>query len=151
MSESDKKPVISTGMASRLSQYETPILQNSLQKHIVSGAIVSSVSNQLNGIPNIENLKLDLELTMHVMKLIEVYVKNHPSQSCVDKKTVLLSAFKQSFPNLSDVDLDVISNQIDFICNNNMIIITKKAKNLSTILSTPFRSVYKYYFPALHT
>ena len=125
-----------------ISQYAIPLLQNSLQLHITSNSIVDQLVVYLKAIPEIGNLKNDLELLLHAMKIIEVLVKNDPT-CVIDKKAVLLAAMRQVHPEMTDYDVNIVTNGISFICNANLITIEKVEKTILQYISTPLRSLYK--------
>jgi hypothetical protein len=130
-----------------VSKYAVPEYQNSLQMHVVSSSIISEIINYLNTIPNINSLRMDIEITLHAMKLIEVYCKNDPNNVKCDKKQVLLDAFKIVFPNcLTEDEIRIIINHIDFIYNSDLITICKIEKTLCQYVFTPLRSIYKKLF-----
>ena len=129
------------------SPYALPVLQNSLLTHIVTNSILDQLTSYLSKIPDIQNLKMDLEILLHAMKHIEVFVANDPSQTKVDKKALLLEAFKIVFPNcLTDAELAIITNGVDFMFNSDLVLIQKVEKTIAQYLCTPFRSIYKKLF-----
>ena len=124
-------------------KFAMPNFQNSLNTHVVYHDLLSQIIVQLTKIPNVSNLKLDLEVTLHAMKVIEVLTSNDPSSTPTDKKLLLLNSLKAIIPDISDTDINIVTNGIDFIHKANLVIIEKTTKSLLQWVSTPLRSVYK--------
>ena len=124
-------------------KYAMPQFQNSLNTHVVYFDIMTQVMTHISKIPNIEKLKCDMEFILHVMKVIEVLCSNDISSTTTDKKTILIEALRSSIPNISDYDVGIISNAVDFIHKSNLIVIEKTIKNMYAWATTIPRSVYK--------
>ena len=124
-------------------KFAMPLFQNSLNTHVVYHDLLSQIILELTKIPHVDNLKLDLEVTLHAMKVIEVLCSNDPSSTSTDKKNLLINSLKAIIPDISDTDINIVSNGIDFIHKANLVIIEKTTKSLLQWVSTPLRSIYK--------
>ena len=130
-----------------LSVYKIPDFQNSLQVHITTNTLLDQVVKYISNIPNVQTLKMDLEVLLHTMKIIEVICKNDPSQTKVEKKKILIDAFNLIFPNcLSEYELSLLDKSIDFLSTNELIQIDKVLKTNFEYYLTPIRSIYKKLF-----
>ena len=124
-------------------KFAMPLFQNSLNTHVVYHDLLSQIILELTKIPHVDNLKLDLEVTLHAMKVIEVLCSNDPSSTSTDKKNLLINSLKAIIPDISDTDINIVTNGIDFIHKANLVIIEKTTKSLLQWVSTPLRSIYK--------
>ena len=124
-------------------KFAMPLFQNSLNTHVVYHDLLSQIILELTKIPHVDNLKLDLEVTLHAMKVIEVLCSNDPSSTSTDKKNLLINSLKAIIPDISDTDINIVTNGIDFIHKANLVIIEKTTKSLLQWVSTPLLSVYK--------
>jgi hypothetical protein len=124
-------------------KFAMPLFQNSLNTHVVYHDLLSQIILELSKIPCVDNLKLDLEVTLHAMKVIEVLCSNDPSSTSTDKKNLLLNSLKAIIPDINDTDITIVSNGIDFIHKANLIVIEKTTKSLLQWAITPLRSIYK--------
>ena len=93
--------------------------QNSLLVHVVSNETLITLLNQLSAVPMLATLKLDIELTLHVCKIIETIIAIGTTK--VDKKVVVMAAFQTIFPNLTPEEVILLEKQIDFLYTNNLI------------------------------
>ena len=127
-------------------KYAMPTFKNSLEKHVVYHDLLQQIVDLLNKIPNIGMLKNDLELILHIMKIIEVLCSNDPAVTKVDKKNLLINSLKTVMPDINEYETNIASNAIDFIFNAELIVIEKSVKNMFQWATTPFRSIYKKLF-----
>ena len=127
--------------------YKIPDFQNSLQTHVKTNTLLEQVVKYISEIPNIQTLRMDLEVLLHTTKVIEVLCKNNPQQTKVDKKKVLVDAFTIVFPNcLSEFEFLLLEKSVDFLFNNELIQIEKIEKTILAWLNTIPRSIYKKLF-----
>ena len=124
-------------------KFAMPLFQNSLNTHVVYHDLLSQIILELTKIPHVDNLKLDLEVTLHAMKVIEVLCSNDPSSTSTDKKNLLINSLKAIIPDISETDINIVSNGIDFIHKAHLVIIEKTTKSLLQWAATPLRSIYK--------
>lgn len=100
-------------MAINLSYIKTKhTLQTAEHKTVLCLAIVEKVRQ----IDNHGALKFDNELLIFVMSCVE----NALESKKIDKKTLVLEIFEILFETSGD-DKRVISNSIDFLCNNKLV------------------------------
>ena len=110
------------------------VIKNSLQKHTLFYDLMEGIITRLkNQIKQIEKLKLDPELTLLVCNLIENSIPNKNKYN-IDKKDLALQVFSQIF-GLSDEDKNIITQQIDFLYNNDKIKKVKFLMNAKNFLS----------------
>ncbi len=95
--------------------------QNTLEVHIVSNNILSTVLKIVSTIPALSTLKLDIELTLHICKLLESLIINNPVK--IDKKKLVLDVLITVFPDITDNEKLLLGKQIEFFCSNNHIIL----------------------------
>ena len=95
--------------------------KNSLQTHVVTNDTLSTLLEQLSRVPLLSTLRLDIELTLHACKIIETIISLGDTK--VDKKAIILSAFKTIYPDMTDTETILLTNQIDFLYSNGMILV----------------------------
>jgi len=95
--------------------------ENSLDDHNTTYTTVDALVQKIQSIPNHQALKLDMELTLYVCKVVEEVIGKKSKTSTVDKGTIVLSVFQAIFPRLSDEDTAYIKNQIQYFWSNKMI------------------------------
>jgi len=70
-----------------------------------------NILNEIKAIPNYQDLKTSIELTLYVCKVVEnLITKDHK----IDKKQVVIDILKQAFP-LTDDEINSIGVQIEFV------------------------------------
>ena len=110
------------------------VIKHSLQRHTLFYNLMDGIITKLkNQIKQIDKLKLDPELTLLVCNLIENSIPTGNKYN-IDKQNLALEVLSQIF-GLSDDDKNVISQQIDFLYNNNKIKKVKFLTNAKNFLS----------------
>jgi hypothetical protein len=97
-------------------------LQNSLETHIVSNNLLSSILLMVANIPSLSTLKLDIELTLHICKLLESMMLKIKVK--IDKKQLVLDVLTTVF-TLSLDEQALLGKQIDFLFDNKQIVVLK--------------------------
>ena len=85
--------------------------------------LVSSIVERASEIPNYVNLKGDQEYLKFICLMIEHGIDNS-KKKCkkIDKKDVCLQIYKKLYSNITPPELDQISNNIEYLIENNQII-----------------------------
>ena len=102
---------------------ETVIFKNNLNSHVIEQNLQSDLIAKINAIPNINQLKLDLELTLYCANVIENLVKK---KNKINKKQLVINILSNVFPLTAEEQL-LLGGQLDFLNTN------KKIKALSTM------------------
>ena len=103
---------------------ETVSLKNSLDTHSNVETLIIKIIQKVRDIPNVNNLKADIELTRFVCCVIENEIpKTDKNQIKPDKKAIFLRIMTEVFisPPLTDDDKLNLSKQIDYLLANNKI------------------------------
>ena len=103
--------------------------KNTVALHIKQNKLVDDVINKIKEIPNLDELRLDPELTKYICNVIKnTITKEEEKQICKSNlcATILINLF-----NLDDKEVNAVSKQIKYLENNNEIINVKKSKKLS--------------------
>ena len=109
-------------------------IKNSLQKHTLFHNLLDDIIKKLsNEIKCIEKIRLDPELNLLTCNLIENSIANG-NKFDIEKKQLAIQILTQIF-NLNDAEKTIISQQIDFLINNNKIKKIKMLKNAKNFLS----------------
>ena len=95
--------------------------KHSLQTHVVTNGTLSLLLEQLSHVPLLSTLRLDIELTLHACKIVETLISLGDTK--VDKKTIVIDAFKVIYPDMTDTETILLTNQVDFLYTNNMILV----------------------------
>ncbi len=112
-------------------------LKNSLKQFSKENdAITSIFDSVVLNLPDYHTLgKVDLELIEHVCTEIEGLIKNNgASIKKIDKKQVCIRVFKKLFPNISNDEVRIIENQVDYLCNNGLIKLRPILKRIGSSL-----------------
>lgn len=96
--------------------------QNSLSDHNTTFTTVDALVQKIQSIPNHQALKLDLELTLYVCKVVENIIGSKSTTSTIDKGKIVITVFQAIFPNLTDDEIAYIKNQIQYFWSNKMIV-----------------------------
>ena len=96
--------------------------QNSLQDHNTTFTTVDALVQKIQAIPNHQALKLDLELTLYVCKVVENIIGSKSKTSSIDKGNIVVTVFQAIFPSLSDDEIAYIRKQIQYFWSNKMIV-----------------------------
>jgi hypothetical protein len=102
---------------------ETVIFKNNLNSHVIEQGIQSDLMAKINAIPNITQLKLDLELTLYCANVVENLVKK---KNKINKKQLVINVLCNVFQLTMDEQI-LLGGQLDFLNSN------KKIKALSTL------------------
>ena len=103
-------------------------LQNKLKMKKKFKDIVELIINDVKtNIPEFEEHKLDCEMILRICNIVEYLVKKKYK---VDKKQVVLHVFELLFPDITNDNLDFVSNTIDFLFQHDQI---KQVKMISKI------------------
>ena len=95
--------------------------KNSLDFHNKVETLVIQCTDTIRQIPNVEKLRLDIELTAHICNIIEnkCIVKNKKN---LDKKAICMRIMSEVFNNnLTEVELKLLSDQVEYLWNNGRI------------------------------
>jgi hypothetical protein len=95
--------------------------QNSLADHHVTYTTVSELITKIQSIPNHQDLKLDLELTLYICKVVENIIGKKSKTSTIDKLEIVIKVFQGIYPVLTPEELTYIKNQVQYFWTNKMI------------------------------
>ena len=95
--------------------------QNSLQDHQTTYSTIDALVQKIQSIPNHQALKLDLELTLYICKVVENIIGSKSSTSTIDKSNIVVSVFQAIFPDLTDDQIAYIKQQIQYFWSNKLI------------------------------
>lgn len=95
--------------------------QNSLQDHNTTFSTVDQLVQKIQSIPNHQALKLDLELTLYVCKVVENVIGKKSNTSSIDKGNIVVTVFQAIFPTLTDDEIAYIKRQIQYFWSNKLI------------------------------
>ncbi len=112
-------------------------LQNSLETHIVSNNLLSSILLMVANIPSLSSLKLDIELTLHICKLLESMMLKIKVK--IDKKRLVLDVLSTVFTLTTD-EQAILGKQIDFLFDNNQIVVVMTWKKR---VESAFKGVWR--------
>jgi hypothetical protein len=115
--------VVSTAPSVEIPQLN---LKHSINKHVQYHGIVRGIVQKIEDeIPELQNLKLNPEITKLVCNLVEEIIKKgNPFD--IDKQQLVLEILKKQF-NLTDDEKYQINQQITFLFDNGQIKRSKKA------------------------
>jgi hypothetical protein len=102
---------------------DSVIFKNNLNSHVIEQGIQSELIAKINAIPNITQLKLDLELTLYCANVVENIVKK---KNKIDKKQLVVNILSNVFQLTFDEQF-LLGGQLDFLATN------KKIKALSSL------------------
>ena len=102
---------------------ETVIFKNSLETHNNVENLVIDLTTKIRAIPNVLNLKLDIELTCYICNVIENEVgANNKTNKKIDKLDVFVRIIAEVFNGtITEEDKKVLINQVEYLLNNNKI------------------------------
>lgn len=92
--------------------------KNSLALRVKIETIKTGIVEKLKVIPNINDLKLNVELTLFICRCIETEIKKKHK---VEKKQLFFEIIASIFANLTRDDNAVLEQQIQFLHDNNSI------------------------------
>jgi len=96
--------------------------ENSLLVNVKKDKIINLLVTKLNALPNIKNLKDDLEVLKFACMIIENKVAGKPYEDKINKKEVVYLAYEKVF-GASVLNRATQEAQIDFLYNNEQITI----------------------------
>ena len=103
-------------------------LQNKLKMKNKFAEIVQIIINDIKtNIPDFVENQLDCEMILRICNIVEYLVKKKYG---VDKKQVVVHVFELLVPDISEANLEFISNTVDFLFNHGQI---KPVKMVSKI------------------
>jgi hypothetical protein len=95
--------------------------KNSLADHVTVNTTVQDIIAKVQTIPNHPTLKMDLELTLYICKVVENIVSPKVKTSTIDKSNIVVQVFQGIFPDMTDTDIEYIKKQIQYFWSNKMI------------------------------
>jgi len=108
-------------------------LKNSLAKDALTKKAVELLVKEIQAIPNFENHRNDPELVLRVCNILETLSSSSIVKSSsfketnVSKKDLVVSAFTEVF-QLSQQEIDMLNNSIEFLWHHHKIVGVRKYK-----------------------
>lgn len=93
---------------------------NLLRLHYTFASLLDMLVEELNKIPQLEDLKLNQDLTKLLCTVVEEVNLNKSIKGKIDKKNLVIQVLVKVF-NLTEDEQLIISNNIDFMCDNKLI------------------------------
>jgi len=103
--------------------------KNTVALHIKQNKLVDDVIKKIKEIPNLDELRMDPELTKYICNVIKnTITKEEEKQICKSNlcATILISLF-----NLDDKEVNAVSKQIKYLENNHEIKNIKTSKKIT--------------------
>ena len=102
---------------------ETVIFKNSLETHNNVETLVIDLTTKIRKIPNVLNLKLDIELTCYICNVIENEVgANNKTNKKIDKLDVFIRIVNEVFDRtITEEDKKILIGQVEYLLTNNKI------------------------------
>ena len=102
---------------------ETVIFKNSLETHNNVENLVIDLTTKIRAIPNVLNLKLDIELTCYICNVIENEVgANNKTHKKIDKLDVFVRIVTEVFNGtITEEDKKILIGQVEYLLTNNKI------------------------------
>ena len=100
---------------------------NALEKSNTYNCIRDAILAKISKIPELQKLRLNVELTLLVCNIIENSISNNSKYHKIDKKQLVVDIFSQAF-NLNPAEIQLLKDQIEFLYNNGAIIKISKIK-----------------------
>ena len=94
---------------------------NALEKSNMYNCIRDAIIVKIQKIPQLQSLKLNVELTLLVCNIIENSINNNSKYHKIDKKQLAVDILQPPF-NLNPSEIQQLKDQIDFLYNNNQIV-----------------------------
>ena len=115
-------------------------LQNKLKMKKKFADIVQIIINDIKtNIPDFIENHLDCEMILRICNIVEYLVKKKYG---VDKKQVVIHVFELLVPDITEANLEFISNTVDFLFNHGQIkpvkMVSKIALGCSELISRKF-------------
>ena len=95
--------------------------KNSLLDHNTTFSTIDALVQKIQTIPTHQALKLDLELTLYICKVVENIIGSKSSTSTIDKSTIVINVFQAIYPDLTDDQIAYIKQQIQYFWANKLI------------------------------
>ena len=95
--------------------------KNSLSDHNITYSTIADLVTKIQTIPNHQALKLDLELTLYICKVVENIIGKKTKTSTIDKSNMVIQVFRAIFPTMSPDEINYVQNQIQYFWSNKMI------------------------------
>ena len=102
---------------------ETVIFKNSLETHNNVENLVIDLTTKIRAIPNVLNLKLDIELTCYICNVIENEVgANNKTNKKIDKLDVFVRIVTEVFNGtITEEEKKILIGQVEYLLTNNKI------------------------------
>ena len=102
---------------------ETVIFKNSLETHNNVETLVIDLTTKIRKIPNVLNLKLDIELTCYICNVIENEVgANNKTNKKIDKLDVFVRIVNEVFNGtITEEEKKILIGQVEYLLTNNKI------------------------------
>ena len=102
---------------------ETVIFKNSLETHNNVEKLVIDLINKIQTIPNVLNLKLDIELTCYICNVIENEVgANNKTNKKIDKLDVFVRVVTEVFNGtITKEEKKILIGQVEYLLTNKKI------------------------------
>ena len=102
---------------------ETVIFKNSLETHNNVETLVIDLTTKIRKIPNVLNLKLDIELTCYICNVIENEVgANNKTNKKIDKLDVFVRIVTEVFNGtITEEEKKILIGQVEYLLTNNKI------------------------------
>lgn len=91
--------------------------KHSILRKLKTEKLKSSIIEKLREIPDLENLKMDIEVSLFICRCIETEVKKEDK---IIKKDLFIEIIQSVF-NLNRDEILIVEKQIDFLHENNKI------------------------------
>ena len=102
---------------------ETVIFKNSLETHNNVENLVIDLTTKIRAIPNVLNLKLDIELTCYICNVIENEIgANNKTNKKIDKLDVFVRIVTEVFNGtITEEDKKILIGQVEYLLTNKKI------------------------------
>ena len=109
-------------------------LLNKLKLHCTYGSLVECIIEEIKKIPDLNSLKMNPDLTKMICTVVEEICSDKKLKGKIEKKSLVVEVLQKSF-DLNEEEQKLLSSNIDFICDNDMI------KRISTC-----HKIFKFFF-----
>ena len=102
---------------------ETVIFKNSLETHNNVENLVIDLTTKIRAIPNVLNLKLDIELTCYICNVIENEIgANNKTTKKIDKLDVFVRIVNEVFNGtITEEEKKILIGQVEYLLTNKKI------------------------------
>ena len=117
------------------------IKENNKIKHLVKLSEISKgIIAKVQAMPDLNDLKLDLDVILYVCNLIENNIKQNETKS-IDKKKIVVDIIQKCTP-LNPPEILILNKMIEFLHSNHLIQkISKIEKTGSKIFNWAFKKI----------